>query len=192
MKKIFYLFRHGQTDMNAAKRWQGAGVDFPLNEEGRRQAGALAETMKDMGVEAIYTSPLTRARQTADIVADALNVPVFVRPALIEGRFGVAEGRTRDEISALFLDILPRWENLDDKDFDVRFPDGESRREIQCRILNDLREIAETEPYRRVGISGHSATIRCVLFAFGIKRMFIPHGEPFKLEFSGKDMFRPV
>lgn len=179
--------------MNAARRWQGAGIDVPLNGEGAAQARALAGNLAGRGIRAVYTSPLLRARQTAEIVAAALKVPVGVRPALIEGCFGVAEGRSREELSVLYPDILPRWENLDDKDFDARFPGGESRREIQRRILDDLAAIAETEPYGCVGISGHSATIRCVLFAFGVKMTVVPHGEPFRIvRENGKFSFCPA
>ena len=65
MKKEFYVFRHGQTDMNLAGRWQGSGIDVPLNETGLQQARQLAEELRYSGIQAVISSPLKRAVQTA-------------------------------------------------------------------------------------------------------------------------------
>ena len=69
MRKDFYIFRHGETDYNAQKRWQGQGIDIDLNKTGLKQAEDLAEKMQHLGLEIIYSSPLKRARQTAEFVA---------------------------------------------------------------------------------------------------------------------------
>ena len=78
MKKDFYLFRHGQTDMNAAGRWQGRGIDLPLNETGREQARELAAALTPAALEVVFSSPLKRAVQTAQIVAEILRIPVQI------------------------------------------------------------------------------------------------------------------
>jgi uncharacterized phosphatase len=65
--------RHGQTDLNAEGRVQGCKSDLPLNEEGRRQAREIAEVLSDKGIDFIVTSPLKRAMETADIIAERLN-----------------------------------------------------------------------------------------------------------------------
>ena len=65
MRKDFYIFRHGETDENLAKRWQGSGVDAPLNVTGIHQAQVLAEKINNLGIEVIYSSPLKRAQQTS-------------------------------------------------------------------------------------------------------------------------------
>lgn len=186
MKKLFYLFRHGQTDMNAERRWQGRLINAPLNETGVRQAENLADRLVSAGIQAIFTSPLLRAVQTAKIVSRKINVPVTKCGGLVEGCFGAAEGKTIYEIYALFPDIAPRWESLEACDMDVCFPNGETKRQIQTRWLAALTDIAENHPCNRIGISGHSAAIRCTLLAFGQKYPQVPHGTPFCLEWDGK------
>jgi broad specificity phosphatase PhoE len=94
------LVRHGETDWNAERRWQGH-ADVPLNERGRDQARALAESLAGERIDAIFTSDLSRARETADIVAARLHVPVAVDPDLREIDVGPLEGLTADEAKAV-------------------------------------------------------------------------------------------
>jgi broad specificity phosphatase PhoE len=94
------LVRHGETDWNAERRWQGH-ADVPLNERGRDQARELAESLAGERIDAIFTSDLSRARETADIVAARLHVPVAVDPDLREIDVGPLEGLTADEAKAL-------------------------------------------------------------------------------------------
>src|SRR5712691_6348769 len=88
------LVRHGETDWNAEHRWQGH-ADVPLNARGRKQAKALAEELAPQGVDAIYTSDLSRARDTAAIVGERLGVPVVLDPDLREIDVGSREGADR-------------------------------------------------------------------------------------------------
>lgn len=186
--KEFYVFRHGETEMNRLRKWQGRGIDLPLNENGRRQASELAERLKGLGLEAIFSSPLKRALETAQIAAGVLNVPVIVKENLTEGSFGVAEGKTREEIAAMYPDVSDAWHNLDADFMDACFQGGESKRQIQSRVLQALSEIAVL-PYQRVGISVHSAVIRYLLLYFGIKQQQIPHGEPFRFCWGGEGFY---
>ena len=101
MKKSFYLFRHGQTDMNLARRWQGRLIDAPLNPTGIRQAETLADAVKPLRIQAVFSSPLLRAVQTAKIVVAAIGAPLFIDDGLIEGCFGEAEGKTLDRKSVV-------------------------------------------------------------------------------------------
>ena len=71
MRKEFYVFRHGETELNRQKRWQGSGMDYELNESGRQQAEELAQKLAGKGLEIIFSSPLKRALQTAETVAAA-------------------------------------------------------------------------------------------------------------------------
>lgn len=185
MTAEFYIFRHGETEMNRLRRWQGRGIDLPLNGNGRAQAKELAETLKGKGLEVIFSSPLKRALETAEICAGVLSVPVIVKENLTEGSFGVAEGKTREEIASAFPDVSEAWHNLDPDYMDACFSGGETKRQIQSRTLRALEEIAK-EPYRTAGISVHSAVIRYLLLYFGIKRQQIPHGEAFRF-YRGED-----
>lgn len=181
MKKDFYLFRHGQTDMNLAGRWQGCGIDLPLNATGREQAAELAAELKSAGLEVIFSSPLKRAVETAEIVSEVLDVPVRIENGLIEGCFGEAEGKTKQEINDLFPATAEQWHSLEPESMDVRFEGGESKREIQQRIINALKKIAVESDCDVIGVSVHSAVVRCFMLLFGLKLYGIPHGKPFHI-----------
>ncbi len=167
--------------MNLTGRWQGQGFDYPLNETGRGQAQALAQELKNSGIEVVYSSPLKRAVETGRAVADLLRVPLITADGLKEGRFGAAEGKTKTEIQAAFPDIAPAWQSLEESDMDARFPDGESKRDIQRRVLVAMRGIACESGETVIGVSAHSAVIRCFMLLFGLKLYTVPHGAPFHL-----------
>jgi len=109
MARIIYLSRHGETDWNAEGRWQGH-TDKPLNDNGRGQARALAETLRGTGLAGVVTSDLLRARETAEIVAAALGLPIdYVDPDLRERTIGVFEGLTREECERLHPGHWAAW-----------------------------------------------------------------------------------
>ena len=138
------LIRHGETDWNAEHRWQGH-ADVPLNARGREQAKALAEELAPEGVDAIYASDLSRARDTAEIVGARLGVPVVVDPDLREIDVGGREGLTREEVAQRFPD--GGW-------------DGETREQHAERVLRALHRIADRHPDGRVVVVGHGGTLR--------------------------------
>jgi probable phosphoglycerate mutase len=98
----FWFLRHGETDWNALGLSQG-NVDVPLNPTGHAQARSAAERLYDRGITTIVSSPLSRARVTAEIVGDALGLPVQIDDGLREVRFGVQEGQP---MSAWFPDWM--------------------------------------------------------------------------------------
>lgn len=167
--------------MNLTGRWQGQGYDYPLNETGRVQARALARGLENSGIEIVYSSPLKRAVETGRAVADLLHVPLTTEDGLKEGRFGAAEGKTKAEIQAAFPDIAPAWQSLEESDMDARFPGGESKRDIQRRVLTAMRKIACESDRTVIGVSAHSAVMRCFMLLFGLKLYTVPHGTPFHL-----------
>ncbi len=92
----FWFLRHGETDWNAQGLSQG-NVDIPLNPTGLAQARAAAGLLRNRGIASIVASPLSRARVTAEIVAEALALPVAFDPDLREVSFGVQEGKAMSE-----------------------------------------------------------------------------------------------
>ncbi len=92
-RRAFWFLRHGETDWNGAGRWQGR-TDVPLNPRGEDQARAAGPLLRGAGIEVICTSPLRRARRTADLVAEALELPVVEIPGLEEFSVGPYEGGT--------------------------------------------------------------------------------------------------
>lgn len=102
------LVRHGETAWNEALRYQGSS-DPPLNETGRRQAQQLAKRLAAQKLTAIYSSPLSRAAETAQLIAEPHGLPVKKEPALREMDFGEWEGRTHAEIEAVDGERLAQW-----------------------------------------------------------------------------------
>lgn len=98
---VLLLARHGETDWNAAQRWQGH-ADIPLNPRGLAQARELAETLRDIPLDAIYASDLSRAHETARIVAKAKSLEVTTMRALREVDVGSWSGLTNSEIAEKF------------------------------------------------------------------------------------------
>ncbi len=136
------LVRHGETDWNAGRRWQGH-TDVPLNDRGRAQAAALAEELAADPPQAIYTSDLSRARDTAEIVAARLGVPVIVEPRLREIDVGSREGLTAEEVGD-------------------RAWDGEPHSDHGARVLAAVREAAEAHPGGRILLVAHGGSLRRV------------------------------
>ncbi len=106
---MVYLARHGETDWNAAQRWQGH-TDVPLNANGRDQARALAARLRAVGLGGVVTSDLSRAHETGRIVAEELGLAVaYVDRALRERSFGVFEGLTREECETRHAEAWRAW-----------------------------------------------------------------------------------
>jgi broad specificity phosphatase PhoE len=109
MPRLLYVARHGETDWNVALRWQGH-TDVPLNERGRWQARALAAKLRGLGIAGAVASDLSRAHETAHIVATELGVAVaYVDCGLRERRFGPFEGLTRAECEAQHAVAWQAW-----------------------------------------------------------------------------------
>ena len=92
------LIRHGETEWNAAELFRGR-ADIPLNENGLRQAGLLSEYLKDKQIDAIYSSPLGRARKTAEIISGRHGLEVMSSGGLIDIDFGEWQGLAHREVN---------------------------------------------------------------------------------------------
>ncbi len=109
MRRLVFVARHGETDWNAAGRWQGH-TDVPLNENGRAQAKALAERLRGSRLAGVVASDLSRAHETARIVAAELGVTVaYAERELRERSFGVFEGLTRAECETDHAEAWQAW-----------------------------------------------------------------------------------
>jgi probable phosphoglycerate mutase len=134
------LIRHGETDWNVARRVQGH-TDIPLNATGREQARALAASLADERFTAIYSSDLSRARQTAEAVAHRLGKHVELEPGLRERHFGDFQGKTYVESAAAFPEDYARFEQ---REPDAAFPGGgESLDAFFYRVDRALTMIAK-------------------------------------------------
>ena len=151
----FLLVRHGETDWNFERRVQGH-ADRPLNETGRAQARALAEELAGEPIDAVYSSDLVRAHETARVVAERRGLPVTAVRDLREKHFGSWEGLTDQEVLARFPEARRgHW------------GDGESTAEVNARVVGALRRIAESHPDGRVLVVTHGGPLRAVLHHCG-------------------------
>ena len=148
------MARHGETDWNRERRFQGH-ADPPLNDVGREQAAELAQTLAESKLAAVYASPLARARETAEIVAGVLGLPVEMRPALREVDVGSWQGLTRDEVEERYPEGFRRW-----LDLGPGWDDGETYEELGRRVLADLLELAARHPGERILVVSHGGTMR--------------------------------
>lgn len=146
----FALVRHGQTDWNAERRLQGAS-DIPLNDVGREQAREAVATLSNYQWDAIVSSPLSRAAETADLIAEGLGLTVARRvPELIERSFGPAEGlQAGPELEAL---RIPGG-----------FRGGESDDDAASRGIDALEQLAQEFSGQRVLVVTHGTLIRLTL-----------------------------
>jgi probable phosphoglycerate mutase len=161
---VIYLARHGETDDNARGVVQGS-IDTPLNERGREQARMLADRVAGLGIAAVWTSQLTRAAETAQIVGRAIGVEPRVDERLAESRRGSWEGRALAEIETNEPGTWAAWKRAGAP---FRFPGGgESLGEHQQRVLSALEEV-RSGPLPALVIS-HGGSIRCALSAHDVR-----------------------
>lgn len=128
--RTILLLRHGETQWNRERRVMG-DADVALSATGRDQCLAVAELLRGFGVDSIVTSPLRRAAETADIVADRLGLPVEADARLVEVRFGDWQGLTYEEVAS-----DPRYRAFARDPASVATPGGETARDVQERAFD--------------------------------------------------------
>jgi probable phosphoglycerate mutase len=148
------LVRHGETDWNRERRFQGH-ADPPLNEAGREQARALGEQLAAEEIDAVYTSDLRRARETAEILAARLDAEVVALRELREIDVGSWQGLTWPEIEERHPEGVEQW-HRDGHGWES----GETYGELGTRIAAALRQIAANHPGQRILVVGHGGTVR--------------------------------
>lgn len=152
--------RHGETDSN--RRGLALGrADVPLNERGRWQAQRLAAALAAEPVLAVYSSPLSRALDTARPIADAHGLEVQTEPGLIEMDIGQAEGLTFTEVRARFPGLLEAWVGADGPS--RAMPGGERLVDVQARAWDTIQGIAARHPEETACAVTHNFVILCIL-----------------------------
>jgi 2,3-bisphosphoglycerate-dependent phosphoglycerate mutase len=150
-----HLVRHGETDWNVERRLQG-WTDIPLNATGLRQAQAAALALADRDIGVIVSSDLSRARDTAELIAAEAGVEVITDPALRERHYGIAEGRLNSELESQFDGTLDeRW-----ADPDFTFEGGETRRDVYLRLGTFLTELLASPPQHEIVLVSHGGALR--------------------------------
>ncbi|MFO1532534.1 MAG: histidine phosphatase family protein [Thermoplasmatota archaeon] len=159
-----YLLRHGQTVANRDRVIQGPRIDAELSDLGLRQAASLGVALAGVGFGALFSSPLLRARQTAQVVAEAhpaqATLPLQVVPELYEMDYGAFTGRTYDEVAGDLEQVLDAWKM---GFVDEPFPGGESAVLAQHRIRPFLARLVSQAQQGDVAVVAHGRINRVLI-----------------------------
>jgi broad specificity phosphatase PhoE len=150
------LARHGESDWNRDRRWQGH-ADRPLTDLGREQARALADRLAATELDAVYSSDLERARETAAIVAEPHQLPVKELSDLREVDVGSWSGLTRAEAEERYPNAFRRWTEGEEG-----WDDGETYEQLSERVVGAVMTIAARHPGDRVLLVAHGGSVRAV------------------------------
>jgi broad specificity phosphatase PhoE len=153
-----YLIRHGQTEWNVTGRWQGS-LEVDLNDHGREQAAHLAQRLADRPISHIFTSDLSRALETAQMLGTAVGVEPQPDPRWREMNLGVFQGLTKAEVLAQQGD---EYRVYVADIFDHVIQKGESRRMLQDRAYAAWCDAIQTDA-EEIAIVSHGVTIRMLL-----------------------------
>lgn len=168
------LVRHGQTAWNAGagpERFRGR-TDLPLDQVGRHQAGALARRLQDEPIDAVYSSPLQRTRQTVASLAERLGLDVQADGRLLDIDYGLFQGLDRQKAAAAFPQQYASWLATPGQ---VHFPQGECLGDVQHRLIQLLDELAGKHRGRTVLLAGHQVVnkvLACTLLGLDLDRIW--------------------
>lgn len=186
------LVRHGITSWNIEGRWQGL-TDTNLSEEGRKQARELAELLRGMKVDVVYTSGLSRTKQTYQEICDSLSLscPVSRNPALNERNYGIYTGKNKWEVEKQlgqekFIQIRRGW--------DCPIPEGESLQDVYNRVVPFFKEhlLKDLIEGKNVLVISSENTLRALIKYLenipdqDIEKFVLQFGEVFIYEFDKK------
>lgn len=155
----FYLVRHGETTWNKTGRFQGK-TDIHLSPKGKKQAEKLALWFKDKEIDAIYSSSLSRAVETAEPVSKILRLPILTSDELLELNFGQWEGKNFSEIESLWPGMMNRMMESPEL---ISPPGGESYKDCENRVLQFLQSLSKEGEDQSFIIVSHGAAIRTMI-----------------------------
>jgi len=155
-----YLIRHGESVGNREDRFRGRH-DFPLNENGIRQARALYQELSSVPFDAIYSSPLKRALTTAEILANKRPI-LSIDDGFTNISLGDWENRKKNEIRESFPELWELWTTEPEK---LNFPGMETLVQVQKRSYKALQELLKKHPKGRIAVVSHRAVLKPLIAA---------------------------
>ena len=155
---ILYCVRHGESEFNADGRIQGQ-LDTKLSALGHEQGRAAALALARLPIQAVYSSPLARAYDTARYAAEELNLEIRTDSRLMEIHAGVFQGRLWHELEQAYPEAAAAWKSLDP---DFRIPDGETRRELMQRGREAIEAIRDAG-HEHVAVIAHGGLLTAAL-----------------------------
>lgn len=157
-----YFVRHGESEANVLREISNRGVKHGLTEKGRHQVTALADKLHDIQIRKIFSSPLLRATQTAEILSNALGVAYEITGALREFDCGIAEGRSDPAAWEMHHALVREW--LERGNYDARIEQGESFNDWRQRLAPFIEKIVdESADVDNIVLIGHGGTFFCLL-----------------------------
>lgn len=156
---IIYIVRHGQSLGNLKGGFAGH-TDYPLSELGHKQARMTADYLREKRIEAVLSSTLTRAKQTAEPIAADRGLAVIPSEAFMEMNFGDWEGKPLDEVEKEYNGAVTEWKTAMYKTI---CPNGESTMDCYRRAIRALEDAAKRYDGKDICIVSHGALIKCML-----------------------------
>ena len=186
MSTILNLLRHGTTAANLEKRFAGR-TDEPLHADGAKQIQTVADGLRDARITAIYSGPLRRTRQTAEILHARLAAPVHVAAAFNEIAIPHWDGLSKTEIRARFGPEYPTWLA---RPADFHCPGCETLAMVRDRAVAGVTRILENHPGERVVLVSHLIVLRCLVLHYlgreleDFRKLTINNGEVTRITFD--------
>ena len=153
------LVRHGETDWNKQEIFRGR-IDINLNQNGIRQAQAIGEELKEQKLDAVYSSPLSRAKLTAQTIADYCNLKVNVEDGFIDLNYGKWQGISHEDVKTQYPELYALWQKQPHL---VKFPDGECLGDVKHRAMDTLEQIISKHKNDTVAIVAHRVVNKVML-----------------------------
>jgi len=165
MTKV-YLIRHGKTQWNLESRYQGANGDSPLLKDSYREIELLASSLQRIPFEHAYTSPLKRARVTAQALLNHLNpeIPLTIDSRLKEFNLGKMEGMHFEDVAAKWPEVLKNFRHHPNK-YDESLVEGESFLEVIARFRAAIEEYCRQYPNGNILVISHGAALNAAINA---------------------------
>ena len=156
------LVRHGETPWNKDKIFRGS-VDIPLNDTGREEARLAGEWLKGEKIDVAYSSPLSRAVETAENIACHHGLTVQKLDGLADLNYGDWQGLPLAEVKKTSGDFYWQWETMPQT---VRFPNGETLEEVRVRALTAVDEVLQRHPDQNILLASHRVVNKVLIAAF--------------------------
>jgi broad specificity phosphatase PhoE len=156
-----YLVRHGTTDWNKEEIFRGR-ADCGLNETGQAEARALAAYFEDVAMDAIYSSPLSRAAETAQAIASDRGLRVISDPAFIDIDFGEWQGLPLKEVTEKYSELYRLWR---ERPQEITFPGGENLAQVRARSWQGFMRLLQENPQKTILIVSHRVVTKVLICA---------------------------
>lgn len=155
---LLLLIRHGENEYTRTGRLAGWTPGVRLNEAGRAQAQNVAERLSAVPIQAVYSSPLERARETARPLADQKRLPVQILAGVAEVRYGSWQGRSLKSLGRTRL-----WRTVQALPSAMQFPDGETFRAVQVRAVEAVEALVRAHPRHTIAVFSHGDVVKLVV-----------------------------